>query len=55
EMCVICQSRPRDASIIHGRSGHQVCCMHCAEKLKAHKKKCPVCRRKIHFVVKNFL
>ncbi|XP_032233004.2 protein Mdm4 [Nematostella vectensis] len=55
EMCVICQSRPRDASIIHGRSGHQVCCMHCAEKLKAYKKKCPVCRRKIHFVVKNFL
>lgn len=54
-LCVICTTEPRNASIIHGRSGHQVCCITCAEKLKAAKKKCPVCRRKIHYVIKNFL
>ncbi|XP_031564140.1 protein Mdm4-like isoform X2 [Actinia tenebrosa] len=54
-LCVICTTAPRNASIIHGRSGHQVCCITCAEKLKAAKKKCPVCRRKIHYVIKNFL
>lgn len=54
-LCVICSSEPRNASIIHGRSGHQVCCITCAEKLKADRKRCPVCRRRIHLVIKNFL
>jgi E3 ubiquitin-protein ligase Mdm2 len=54
-LCVICAVEPRNASIIHGRSGHQVCCITCAEKLKAARKKCPVCRRKIRYVIKNFL
>lgn len=54
-LCVVCSTKPRNASIIHGRSGHQVCCFTCAEKLKADKKRCPVCRRRIHNVIKNFL
>lgn len=54
-LCVVCSTEPRNASIIHGRSGHQVCCITCAEKLKADKKRCPVCRKKIQLVVKNFL
>ena len=54
DLCVICLVQPRNASLVHGRTGHQVCCIGCAEKLKENKKKCPVCRKKIKLVVKNF-
>jgi len=54
DLCVICLTQPRNASLVHGRTGHQVCCIGCAEKLKENKKKCPVCRKKIKLVVKNF-
>ena len=54
ELCVVCVTRPRNASIIHGDTGHQVCCFECASRLKTEKKRCPVCRLKIKLVVKNF-
>ena len=54
EMCVLCLTEPRNASIVHGQTGHQICCIGCAERLKKDKKKCPVCRKKIKLVVKNF-
>ncbi|XP_068708654.1 E3 ubiquitin-protein ligase Mdm2-like isoform X1 [Montipora capricornis] len=54
DLCVICLTQPRNASLVHGRTGHQVCCIGCAERLKENKKKCPVCRKKIKLVVKNF-
>ena len=54
DLCVICLTQPRNASLVHGRTGHQVCCIGCAEKLKENKKKCPVCRKKIKLIVKNF-
>ncbi|XP_077869030.1 uncharacterized protein LOC100375637 [Saccoglossus kowalevskii] len=55
DLCMICSSKPKTASIIHGRTGHQVCCYSCAKKLRRHGKPCPVCRRPIQMVVKNFL
>ena len=55
DVCIICLSQPRNASFVHGHTGHQVCCIDCAEKMKATKKRCPVCRKKIQLVVKNFL
>ena len=54
DLCVVCVTRPRHASIIHGDTGHQVCCLECASRLKTEKKRCPVCRKKIKLVVKNF-
>lgn len=54
DLCIICLTQPRNASIVHGRTGHLVCCIGCAERLKEEKKKCPVCRKKIKLVVKNF-
>ena len=54
DLCVICLTEPRNASIIHGTTGHQICCIGCAEKLKNDKKRCPVCRKKIKMVIKNF-
>ena len=55
DMCVVCREWPRDASIVHEGTGHQVCCFTCANKLKSTKRKCPVCRQKIQMVIKNFL
>ncbi|XP_077999845.1 uncharacterized protein LOC144452596 isoform X2 [Glandiceps talaboti] len=55
DLCMICLTRPKTASIIHGRTGHQVCCYSCAKKLRRHGKPCPVCRRPIQLVIKNFL
>ncbi|KAL3881737.1 hypothetical protein ACJMK2_028133 [Sinanodonta woodiana] len=53
--CMICLSKPKTASIIHGSSGHQVCCFSCAVRLKRKGKACPVCRRTIQKVVKNYI
>ncbi|XP_022100941.1 uncharacterized protein LOC110984766 [Acanthaster planci] len=55
DLCIICYTRPKTASIIHGRTGHQVCCYPCAKKLHHRGKPCPVCRRSIQAVIKNFL
>ena len=50
DLCVVCVTRPRNTSIIHGDTGHQVCCLECASRLKTEKKRCPVCRKKIKLV-----
>lgn len=53
--CVICLKRPKTGSIIHGSTGHQVCCYPCAKRLKRRRGKCPVCRRKIKDVIRNYV
>jgi len=53
--CMICLSRPKTASLIHGSSGHQVCCFPCAKRLRRRGKVCPVCRRPIQKVIKNYI
>ena len=55
DLCMICLSKPKEASIIHGKTGHQVCCYVCAKRLKKKGKSCPVCRRPITKVIKNFI
>ena len=54
EACVVCLTRPKTASIIHGKTGHQVCCYHCAKKLKKQRRACPICRRPIQKVIRNY-
>jgi len=53
-LCVICLAAPKDASIVHGSTGHQACCLHCAKQLKSRRQPCPVCRRPIHRVIRNY-
>ncbi|KAK3096513.1 hypothetical protein FSP39_000919, partial [Pinctada imbricata] len=53
--CIICFSQPKTASLIHGSTGHQVCCYRCAKRLKRRKEPCPVCRKPIQKVIRNFL
>ncbi|XP_010881000.2 E3 ubiquitin-protein ligase Mdm2 isoform X2 [Esox lucius] len=49
--CVICQTRPKNGCIVHGRTGHLMACYTCAKKLKKRNKLCPVCREPIQSVV----
>jgi len=53
--CVVCLLRPKNASIVHGATGHQTCCFRCARQLKQTGKPCPVCRRPIHKVIRNYI
>ena len=55
DLCTVCMVKPKEASIIHGKTGHQVCCYVCAKRLKRKGKPCPVCRRPIQRVIKNYL
>jgi len=52
QLCTLCCQRPKDASFIHGRLAHQVCCYPCAKKLWKKQATCPVCRRKVERIVK---
>ncbi|KAM4614694.1 E3 ubiquitin-protein ligase Mdm2 [Polymixia lowei] len=55
EPCVICQTRPKNGCIVHGRTGHLMACYTCARKLKKRNKLCPVCREPIQTVVLTYL
>ncbi|XP_057710702.1 E3 ubiquitin-protein ligase Mdm2 [Corythoichthys intestinalis] len=54
EPCLICQSRPKDGCIVHGKTGHLMSCYACARKLKKRNKLCPVCRMPIQAVVLTY-
>ncbi|XP_074128181.1 E3 ubiquitin-protein ligase Mdm2-like isoform X2 [Sminthopsis crassicaudata] len=54
EPCVICQSRPKNGCIVHGRTGHLMACFTCAKTLKKRNKPCPVCRQPIQVVVLTY-
>ncbi|CAG13283.1 unnamed protein product, partial [Tetraodon nigroviridis] len=53
--CLICQSRPKNGCIVHGRTGHLTSCYVCARKLKKRNKMCPVCRMPIQSVIFTYL
>lgn len=52
--CLICLVEPRTATLVHGETGHIVCCLMCARILKARNDPCPVCRHPIDFVIQHF-
>ncbi|XP_060050951.1 E3 ubiquitin-protein ligase Mdm2 isoform X2 [Erinaceus europaeus] len=54
EPCVICQGRPKNGCIIHGKTGHLMACFTCAKKLKKRNKPCPVCRQPIQMIVLTY-
>uniref|UniRef100_UPI0037E91C67 E3 ubiquitin-protein ligase Mdm2 n=1 Tax=Semicossyphus pulcher TaxID=241346 RepID=UPI0037E91C67 len=53
--CLICQSRPKNGCIVHGRTGHLMSCYVCARKLKKRNKLCPVCRLPIQSVILTYI
>ncbi|CAD5111115.1 DgyrCDS455 [Dimorphilus gyrociliatus] len=55
EFCSICQEQSKDAVLIHGKSAHQVTCYPCGKRLRNNGKPCPICRRPIKMVAKNYM
>ncbi|XP_077190779.1 protein Mdm4 isoform X2 [Paroedura picta] len=53
--CLVCQKRPRNGNIVHGRSAHLVACFACAKKLKRGQLPCPACKKQIQRVIKTFI
>ncbi|XP_023373342.1 E3 ubiquitin-protein ligase Mdm2-like isoform X2 [Otolemur garnettii] len=47
EPCVICQGRPKNGCIVHGKTGHLMARFTCAKKLKKRNQPHPVCRQPI--------
>lgn len=54
EYCLICLTEERNATIIHGGTGHIACCLDCSRILKGRGDKCPVCRLPIDLVIQQF-
>lgn len=54
-ICNICRSHPNNASFVHGQTGHQYCCHKCAIKVMKRDGRCPVCRKPIEIVIKNYI
>ena len=54
-LCSICLNAPKNAVLVHGHTGHQISCYRCAKRLYRRGKPCPVCRRRIQKVIRNFL
>ncbi|KAM4687181.1 protein Mdm4 isoform 2-T2 [Rhinophrynus dorsalis] len=55
EPCQLCQRRPRNGNVVHGRTAHLVTCFSCACSLKKNHKGCPVCHKPIQMVVKTYI
>ncbi|KAL1775424.1 Mdm4 isoform X1 [Sigmodon hispidus] len=53
--CSLCEKRPRDGNIIHGRTGHLTTCFPCARRLKKTGASCPACKKEIQLVIKVFI
>ncbi|XP_037011212.2 protein Mdm4 isoform X1 [Artibeus jamaicensis] len=53
--CSLCEKRPRDGNIIHGKTSHLVTCFHCARRLKKAGASCPICKKEIQLVIRVFI
>jgi hypothetical protein len=52
--CLICFSSHRNATFVHGETGHIACCLECARVLKGRGDPCPVCRLPVDTVIQHF-
>ena len=53
--CIICLEKPRDATIVHGGTGHVCCCLDCAKRLEQRRDPCPICKQPIQLVIQQFV
>ena len=54
-LCIICLTNLKDATIIHGATGHVCCCLVCAKTLEDRGDPCPICREPIQLVIQQLL
>ncbi|XP_030751667.1 E3 ubiquitin-protein ligase Mdm2-like isoform X2 [Sitophilus oryzae] len=54
ELCMFCNSAPKDSIFLHTNIAHRCCCYDCAKKTMKSIKRCPICNRSVNKVVKIF-
>ena len=54
QLCVVCMEQPRNATIVHGETGHICCCVECATQTRLRSGQCPICRLTIDAVIRNY-
>ena len=54
EDCIVCMDAKKNATFIHGTSGHTACCLPCAQMVLANHGKCSICMQPIEKVIQNF-
>ncbi len=52
--CLVCFSSHRNATFVHGETGHIACCLECARVLRGRGDPCPVCRLPVDTVIQHF-
>lgn len=52
--CIVCFENTKNATFIHGRTGHTCCCLMCAENIYENDFPCPICCEPIDMVIQNF-
>ena len=53
-LCVVCFVNEKNATIVHGDTGHMACCLECARILQDRGDGCPICRAPIEHVIRQF-
>ena len=53
-LCMCCEDKVANATMIHGQTGHICCCLECARIIQAQKLGCPICRLEIDNVILHF-
>lgn len=51
--CIVCWDAPREVTLVHGQTGHFVCCQTCADDLPE-PRECPICREPVEKAVRTF-
>lgn len=54
ELCMFCNSAPKDSIFLHTNIAHRCCCYKCAKKTLKTIKRCPICNRSVNKVVRIF-
>lgn len=54
ELCIMCNSAPKDSIFLHTNIGHQCCCYRCAKRTLHTFKRCPICNRSVNKVIRIF-
>ncbi|CAH1131566.1 unnamed protein product [Ceutorhynchus assimilis] len=54
DLCMFCNSAPKDSIFLHAKIAHRCCCYACAKKTLKSIKRCPICNTSVNKVVRIF-
>ncbi|XP_048517330.1 E3 ubiquitin-protein ligase Mdm2 isoform X2 [Dendroctonus ponderosae] len=54
DLCIICETAPKDCAFLHQTIAHRCCCYSCAKYISETSRRCPTCNRMITRIVRLF-